>query len=287
MLRTVLVCALLGAVVGACGSDDDDGVTRVVATTSILGDVVTQLVGDANVDVDVLMPAGVDPHDFAPSARQVAAMRDADLLVVNGLGFEAGVEDAIEAAASDGVEVVTATDAVEAAGLVIDDDPHVFTDPERMQAVAEAVADALGVSSERYVEQLEALDAEIEDALRRVPEERRVLVTNHDVFAYFADHFGFEVLGVVIPGGSTLAEASAADLADLAANVEDAGVPAVFADTSSPRDLADALAREVGADIEVVELYSESLGEEGSGADTYIGMMRTNAERIAEALAPP
>ncbi|MFP5255386.1 MAG: metal ABC transporter solute-binding protein, Zn/Mn family, partial [Acidimicrobiia bacterium] len=91
-------------------------------------------------------------------------------------------------------------------------------------------------------------------------------------------------LGVIIPGGSTLAEPSAADLTDLAAAIERAGVPALFAETSSPARLAEALAGE-GADVEVVELFTESLGEAGSGADTYLGMVRTNAQRIADALA--
>ena len=108
-------------------------------------------------------------------------------------------------------------------------------------------------------------------------------MTNHDVFGYFADRYGFEVLGAVIPGGSTLAEPSASDLADLAALMVARHVPAVFADASSPARLAEALAAE-GADVTVVELYTESLGPAGSAGDTYIGMMRTNAERIAAAL---
>jgi zinc/manganese transport system substrate-binding protein len=123
----------------------------------------------------------------------------------------------------------------------------------------------------------------VEQLLAAVPPERRVLVTNHDVFGYFAERYGFEVLGAVIPAGSTLAEPSAHDLDDLATLIEQAGVPAVFADTSAPSRLADALAGE-GTDVEVVELYSESLGEPGSEGATYIGMVRTNARRIADAL---
>jgi len=100
---------------------------------------------------------------------------------------------------------------------------------------------------------------------------------------YFADRYDFEVLGAVVPGGSTLAEPSAADLAGLAALIEARAVPAIFADTSSPSRVVAALAAESGG-VEVVRLYSESLGSAGSGADTYVGMVRTNAERIAAAL---
>jgi zinc/manganese transport system substrate-binding protein len=220
----------------------------------------------------------------------VAALRDADALVVNGLGFEAGLLDAIEAAADEGVRVISAADVVEGS-----DDPHLFTDPVRMRQAAALIADslvdeipALDTPSYRdrvdgYLAELEALDADIEAVLADIPAERRVLITNHEVLGYFADRYGFEVLGAIIPGGSTLAEPGAADLDALVQDIDEHAVPAIFADTSSPGRLADALAAE-GANVTVVELYSESLGEEGSAGDTYIGMLRTNAERIAAAL---
>jgi zinc/manganese transport system substrate-binding protein len=135
-----------------------------------------------------------------------------------------------------------------------------------------------------YVASLRALDREVAAPLAAVPEARRKLVTNHDVFGYFADRYGFEVVGAVVPSFTTQAQPSPADLADLAAAVRRADVPAVFADTSSPARLADALADEAGGDVRVVELYSESLGPPGSPGDTYTGMLRTNARRIAQAL---
>ncbi len=230
-------------------------------------------------------------------------MRAADALVVNGLGFEGGLVDGIDAAASDGVPLITATDAVEPLPFAGGDehdgegdlDPHLFNDPRRMHAAVgdiaerlEAAVPALRTSSfrdrvGRYLGDLEALDVELEATLAAVPPERRVLVTNHDVFGYFADRYGFEVLGVVIPGGSTLAEPSPASLAALVDQLEARDVTAVFADTSSPTRLAAALAGE-GRDVEVVELYSESLGEPGTDGDTYVGMMRSNVRRIVEAL---
>jgi zinc/manganese transport system substrate-binding protein len=135
------------------------------------------------------------------------------------------------------------------------------------------------------VTELESLDAEVEAVLAAVPAEQRKLVTNHDVFAYFADRYGFTVVGTVIPAVTTQAEPGAGELDELAATIEAEGVPAVFADTSSPESLAETLAAEVG-DIEVVQLYSESLGEPGSDGDTYLAMVRTNARRIAAALGP-
>jgi len=299
-MRTVLVLAFSAATLSACGGDDSftppDNDPNIVVTSNILGDVVGNLVGE-DAEVQVLMPPNADPHDFAASAQQGAAMREADALVVNGLGFEEGLLDTIEAAEADGVLVITATDAIEPlpfGGEEGTDDPHLFTDPVRMRQAAALIAEelvaelrflatpAFHARVDAYLSALDALDAEVEALLAPIPEERRLLVTNHEVFGYFADRYGFEVLGALVPGGGTLAEPSAADLADLAVLIEEREVPAVFADTSSPTRLADALAAE-GADVEVVELHSESLGAE-LGAATYIGMVRTNAERIAAAL---
>jgi len=320
-MRTVLVRLVVAVVmlaVAACGADRGAaaGEGRIVVTTSILGDVVAAIVGDA-AEVDVIMGPGADPHDFAPSAQQAAAIRDADLLVVNGEGFEASLEDTIEAAEADGVSVVAATDGVdlvafderaphgaevgpgtseEPADDHATDDPHFFTDPVLMAQAVEYLADELATEVpglagsafddrvERYLTELDELHAEVEAAFSAIPPDRRVLVTNHEVLGYLADRYGFELLGAVIPGGTTLAEPSAAGLQALSDVIRDARVPAIFAETSSPARLAEALAAE-GTDVEVVELYTESLGEPGSDGATYLGMVRTNAARIAAALA--
>ena len=174
-------------------------------------------------------------------------------------------------------------------------DPHFFTDPARMALAAEAVADflidtvegvdaaALRSNADAYIAELEAVDTEVAQTLEGLSEDQRVLVTNHEVFGYFADRYDFEVVGTVIPGGSTVDTASAQALAELAETIEDEGVPAIFADTSSSDELAQTLADEVG-DIEVVELFSESLGDENSDGATYVQMMRANADRISAAL---
>lgn len=330
----ILACVLLAVAASACGGDDDgtavaDDRPKVVVTTTILGDVVSRMVGD-HAEVQVLMPPGADPHDLQISARQAAEVREADALVVNGGGFEAGYLDALAAAEADGVPTYAAIDAVEAltfedgAGHGHDEDeedghdeeeeghdegeeedghegidPHFFTDPDRMADAAEGIAaflaqevpelgtEAVQGEAAAVVEDLRALATDVEEVLAPIPDERRVLITNHEVFGYFADRYGFEVVGTVIPGGGTGAEPSARDLAALARIIEAEGVPAIFADVSSPRSLADALAREAGGEgtVEVVSLFSESLGEEGSGGATYDEMLRTNAERIVDALA--
>jgi zinc/manganese transport system substrate-binding protein len=297
----VVAVPLLALALVACG--DDDGAAgasgdrpRVVVTTNVLGDVVSELVGD-EATVEVIMPPGAAPHEFQASAEQVAAMRDADVLVTNGAGFEEGLTETIEAAEQDGVPTFAAIDAVDTLELEGDGgtDPHFFTDPARMAAAAQGIVDFLadevpGLDNPAFTRQagatidaLHALDAEVERTLSVVPGNQRTLVTNHEVFGYFADRYGFDVVGAVIPAGTTQAEPSAEQLDELAHTIEEQHVPAIFVETSSPTRLADALADEVG-DVDVVELFSESLGDEGSGGETYAAMMRTNAERIAGGL---
>jgi len=290
-VATLAVVTLGAAACSGDGTTSADDRASVVVTTSVLGDVVQHLVGD-DVRTSVVMPAGADPHDFAPSARQVEEMRDAEVLVVNGLDQEESLRDTIEAAEAGGTAVIHATDGVD---RLLGTDPHFFTDPVRMRQAAAHLADALaehvaGLDTPAYrarvgayLRELDALDDEVSSILSTLPTERRTLVTYHGVFAYFADRYGFTVLGTVVPGGSPLAEASAAELADLAARMEQQGVTAVFTDHSSPDRLARTLAAE-GTDIEVVELFTESLGPEGSEATTYLDLVRTNARRIADAL---
>ena len=174
-------------------------------------------------------------------------------------------------------------------------DPHFFTDPVRMSSAVQGIVDflaeqvgsldtdALDASADEYIAQLAAVDAEVTSLVDTVDEDKRVLVTSHEVFAYFADSYGFEVVGVIIPGGSTTDAASAGELAALAKTIEAEGIPAIFSDTSSSDELSKTLASEVG-DIVIVELYTESLGPADSDGATYLAMVRTNAERIAAAL---
>lgn len=302
---SVFLVTLLG--MASCG-DDSGGATGgeavVAVTTTVLGDVVDRLVGD-QAEVVTVMPRGASPHDFQASARQAAQLADADLIVVNGGAFEEGLLSVVSAAEGDGVPVVAALDVLPADGgadangeedeHAHEGDAHFFTDPLLMAEVVEGIADALvervpaieegqlRADAEALVSELEALHAEIEGILDAVPEDRRVLVTDHDVFSSFADRYGFEVVATVIPSGSTSDGVSGGALAELADTLARNGVAAVFTEQTASADLAETLAAEVG-DVEVVALYAETLGPVDSEAGTYDGMMRVNAARIAAAL---
>ncbi|WP_336643474.1 zinc ABC transporter substrate-binding protein AztC [Microbacterium sp. MMO-113] len=293
-----VLAALTSAALTACAPPAD---TRpvVVVTTNILGDVVGELVGD-QARVVTLMKPNADPHSFEISAQEAATLRDADLLVSNGLGLEEGLQQHLDAAVAAEVPSFVAGDAIDvldyrdgdAAGMP---DSHFWTDPARMIDVVDALEPALaaldGVDADTltadvadYREELTALDDEMTSAFARIPDDRRALVTNHHVFGYLADRFDFEVVGAVIPGGTTLAAPSASDLADLVGAVEETGVPAVFAESSSPDRLVQALAEEADVHVAVIELFTESLTAEDGGAPDYLTMMRVNTERIASGL---
>ncbi len=303
MTRRIAVAALAVAaavtLLSACGSSGEAERAHIVVTTNILGDVVENIAGD-EAEVTTLMKPDADPHSFEISAREAAQMGSADLLVSNGLGLEEGLQQHLDRAMDEGVRAVVAGEHIQALAYSSGDsdgapDPHFWTDPARMVAVVDAVeralvevegidADAVHRNAEDYRAALATLDAEMTTAFAAIPADGRALVTNHHVFGYLAERFGFRVVGAVVPSGTTLAAPSAADLRDLADAITQAGVSAIFAESSQPDRLVRVLASEVGIDVEVVELYSESLSAPGGAADTYLTMMRTNTERIAESL---
>ena len=319
---TVLFAALAATcllLVPGCGSDSSsDEKPLIVVTTNILGDVVSKAVGDV-FNVETIMPPGADPHVFQASAKQVDKMMQADLLVVNGANFEEGLLDVVEAAKLDGVKIFEAMSAVDPLAEQEDNhddhddhaghddhddheghdhggvDPHFFTDPGRMAQAVEQLSEFLVLNfpevdekdlvsnMTNYSKKLEDLDNEVMQTLSSISADSRVLITNHQVFAYFAESYEFEILGTIIPTASTLSNTSAKDLVDLAEKMKDEGVKAIFVDNSSSDALANALAGELDG-VEVVNLFSESLGPEDSAGSTYIDMVRTNSELIAGAL---
>jgi zinc/manganese transport system substrate-binding protein len=277
--------ALLIALLAACGGRQAAGPTDllVISTTSIWGDVTANVVGGA-ARVEVLMPAGTDPHEFQPSARHTALLEEADLVIANGLGLEGNLVDLIEGTDTEVLEVGPALDPLPIGGGF---DPHVWLDPVRVAEAVELIAGRLpgveGARADSYREQLLATHQQVESLLADVPAERRLLVTDHHFLGYLADRYGLEVVGTVIPGTSTLAEPSPGELAELAQLMRESEVPAIFVDAAEPIPLAEAVAEEAG-DVEVVTLFIESLGPLGSGAETYLGLLLTNAQRIADAL---
>jgi zinc/manganese transport system substrate-binding protein len=162
-----------------------------------------------------------------------------------------------------------------------------------VDAIVDAVGDHIpGIDGERieqnannYREELRQLSELMTERFAAIPVERRKLVTNHHVLGYLAARYGFTVIGAVVPSGTTLASPSSSDLESLAGAVRDAGVPAIFVDSSHPDRLARVLADEAGVDVDVVSLYSESLDEPGTPGATYLDMMRTNTEAIVTGLA--
>lgn len=305
--RTLVPCLLFALASTSCGETGrpEAAGLSVVATTTILGDVVANIVGE-DATVDVLTPIGADPHDFQASAAQVAGINEADLVVANGLGLEESLEDVLDAAAGDGVKVLEVGPRLDpipfgfqAVGGETDpnehisDDPHVWFDPQRMAEAARLIAASLSEidpdtdwmsRAESYASELVRADEEIAATLSSIAEADRRLVTNHDSMGYFADHYGFRVLGAVIPSGSTMGTPSSGELADLIEIMRREHVRVIFVETTRPAALAETLADELGEDVDVVSLYTGSLGEPGSGADTLIGMLETNAARISDAL---
>jgi zinc/manganese transport system substrate-binding protein len=283
------VAVLAGAaIVTGCGKGSAakplsaaDRDPTIVVTYSVLGSLVEELVGD-EADVTVLMPGGVDPHEWQPSAKDVEALGSADLVVVNGLHLEESLAGALDGI---GAPVFTATDHVDLRTLGTGDDPHIWTDPLAMKAVVVALANdleatlGLDIRTRAAVleERLVALDVELRDTLAAVPSDERKLVTGHESLGYFADRYGFELVGAVVPSSSSQAEASAGELAELKELIEREDVSVVFTEIGAPSRAAEAIAAEAGATV--VELPSHTLPGDGS----YFTFIRNLAAAVASA----
>ena len=288
----------------------------ILATTTIWADITQNVACEGLAEVVSILPPLADPHDFEPSMSDRARLDEADLVVANGLGLEEALEDTLASVEADGTPVFTAGDhmttlafdAETSGGRDEEDDhgseddhgdgsedPHVWLDPLRVAAAVAKLADALihqadldadrVIScSDAYLADLEALHGDISATLDRVPSARRMLVTNHDSLGYFADRYGFEVVGTIIPAASTLAEPSPAGLEELAHLIEETGVPVIFAEELGHGSREAAALADRLEDVSVENLYTGALGPAGSGAESYLAMMRHNAETIAAAL---
>ena len=292
-----LLALVIGALlVTACGSAQasPEHVT-VIATTPILGDIAGQVARCAGGTSATLMPNGVDPHDFSPSARQIAQLEDADLVVANGLGLESGMARALASARADGADVLEIGPLVQPIPLAgsTAPDPHIWFSLPRMATAATLIGsalaqrtgdDAYATCGTQVADTITAAHADVAAALSSVPEGRRILVTDHDALGYLAAEYGYRIAGSVVPSSTTLAEPSSADIAALADEVRHLGVSAIFANTALPDALAQAVAAEAGRDVRVVPLAVETLGPPGSSTGTYLGMVTADARAIAGAL---
>jgi len=298
VLRVLFATVVL--VAGCAGGSNPPSDHEIVVTTNILGDVVRNIAGDT-ADVRVLMKPNADPHSFGVSAQEAAGIMTADLIVYNGLGLEESLARHIDSAAGNGVPALAVGEHVDPIQYESGDsqgrpDPHFWTDPQRMLAGVDAIVDALrehvpdidgepiAANADEYREELRKLCDWMAERFAAIPVERRKLVTNHHVLGYLAERYDFTVVGAVVPSGTTLASPSPSDLDSLAGAIRGAGVPAIFVDSSHPERLARVLADEAGVDVDVVELYSESLDEPGTPGATYLDMMRTNTDAIVAGL---
>jgi len=281
----------------------------VVATFSILGDLVRSVGGDG-VELTLLVGPGQDAHTFQPSPADGAKLARADLVFENGLGFEGWLEELYRASGSRARRVVV-TEGIaaqkggpahaegeaeaEAGHSNGELDPHVWQDVRLASHMAGRIGEALAqadpasaalyrANAERYQQELRTLDAWVVDQVQSLPEARRTLVTNHDSLGYFASRYGFTILGTAIPGVSTEAsEPAAADLVKLIGRIKSAQVPAIFVENVANPKLMERIAREAGVAV-APPLYTDALGPPGSPVDSYPKMVRHNVSTIVGAL---
>ena len=290
-----LLWVLPALLLAGCGSESGaggDGV-RVVATTTQLADFVAR-VGGERVEVEGILPADADPHDYEPRPSDAASLAEADVVFRSGGEVDEWLDGLLESAGGDAAQV-TLIDSVETIPGDGEADPHWWQDPRNAARAVEAIRSALadadpggrGAYARRasgYTRALRRLDADIERCMGRIPPAQRKLVTTHDALGYLAERYGIEVIGSVIPSLSTQAQPSAKDVADLVDQIEAEGVKAVFPEATVSQDLERAISREAGVEVGG-ELWTDSLGPEGSGADTYVGAMRANASSLARGMS--
>jgi len=297
---------LTGCVSSPAGSAVPIGerTVRVTTTTNFITDTVSRIGGD-RVQVTGLMGTGVDPHLYRASADDVRLLREADVVLYGGLNLEGRMADLL-ADIAEQRPTRAVTDGIPRESLLApptanyEYDPHVWFDVTLWKHVARTVADTLGeldpehaevyaANLESYLAELTSLDAEVTERIATIPPERRLLVTSHDAFAYFGRRYGMDVAG--IQGISTAAEATTADIERIAQLVAERRVPAVFVETSVPRQTIEALvaaAARRGAAVTVgEELYTDAAGPPGTPEGTYIGMLRHNVDAIVAGLAGP
>jgi zinc/manganese transport system substrate-binding protein len=293
----LLMLVLVGSL--SCQSSANGSGKHIVVTYSVLGSIVKELVGD-KATVTVSIPNGLDPHEYEPSAKAIEAINKADLVVENGLGLEGGMEKTLQAAKNSGVKFFTASDYItvrhvgSGEGIPSGDpdqvigaaDPHLWMDPIAMKNVVSNLTFVLmkdlnlDVSSQALdlESRLDNLNTGVAAILAAIPQEDRKLVTGHESMGYFAQRYGFKLVGVIIPSLSTQAYVSAADLAALKKAIEDNHVKAIFTELgTSPAD-AKTIGDETG--VKVVELTTHVLPSDGS----YFTFMTNIASVIANAL---
>lgn len=283
---------------GACGSEDNGGggdKVQVVTSLALFKDMIDNVAGD-RAEVTALVPGDADPHTYEPIPSQVAKVADADLVLINGLGLEATLEDLINNNVGDGVPVVEMTHGLATLAEEHEGEghsheggnPHLWLNVQNAIGYVERIRDALievdpdGAETYRanataYLDQLEALDAEVEAAIQSIPPEHRKLVTSHDAFPYLADRYGLEVVGVVIKSPGR--EPSAGEIADLTDQISSQGVPTVFKEPEYSATILEQAAAAAGAEVRTLLSHAFT-----NDARSYVELMRYNAQQLVEGL---
>lgn len=297
--RPLLPAVLLVAValaLAACGSDSSSSTTgsgdgpKVVATTTIAGDLVRNVGGD-RAQVTTILPVNADPHDYEPRPSDAQAVSDADLIVRSGGEVDDWLGDVVTSAGADAAQLDLIDDVRtrKGEGGV---DPHWWQNPQNAIAAVEATRAALvkadpdgaatyDANAKAYTEQLTAMDTATAACMDDIPASQRKLVTNHDAFGYFADRYDIDLVGTVIPSLSTQSQASAGEVTDLVKTIKAEGVKTIYAENTVNPKLEQAIADRAGAKVGP-QLWSDSLGPKGSTGATYLDMLRFNAGTLAD-----
>jgi len=314
-IQTLIILITLLSFLVACGNTNSSTQTdavhetstkklNVVATTGQVADAVNNIGGD-KINFTGMFGPGVDPHLYVPTEGDVTLLGEADVIFYNGLHLEAQMTRVLNQMAVKGVTVIAIGEALPQDKLLTWDDnyphdPHVWNDPLLWSVGVEAIRDTLmnvdsdnadyyQQNAEAYLTEIADTHAYIEEQMKRIPEDQRVLVTAHDAFGYLANAYGFEVHG--LQGISTESEASTADVQELAQFIVDRQIPAIFVESSvSSRNIeaVQAAVSAQGFDVEIGgELFSDALGNPGTPEGTYIGMLHHNIDTIASALGDP
>jgi zinc/manganese transport system substrate-binding protein len=296
----IALVLLLGAACGDSRATEQGAVggrIPVVTTTTQLTNFV-QVVGGNHVDVYGILKANVDAHDYEASPGDIARLASARVIVKNGVGLEAWFDPTIRNAESKAVIVEAAS------GIAIrhgkgdragDDDPHIWQDPGNAKVMVHNIAVALiavdpdhradyEANEMAYAGELDRLDREIAGQIGGLTNKK--LVTNHGAFGYHVDRYGLDFVGSIIPSFDSQAELSAQDISNVVRLIRDAGVKAVFSESSLPPKTAEAIGRDAGVTVVAGDdaLYGDSLGPAGSDGDTYLKMLRHNTREVVDHL---
>jgi ABC-type Zn uptake system ZnuABC Zn-binding protein ZnuA len=324
-LVIVLLCLALSPTVGCGGSSSsgsgsdseskaaDSSRLTVIAAESFLADITKNVAGD-KMEVESLVPAGADPHGFELTPADAARVARCDVLVLNGTGLEAFLEDTMDSIGGDSMVIeasagLSSRVAREGEEVAAEDaesehedgdhqhdegDPHYWLDPILVVKYVENIRDGLcaadptnaaayQANAAAYITSLGELDVWIKEKVAEIPPAERLLVTNHESLGYFADRYGFKVIGTIMPSVSADSSPSAQQLAQLIAAIREAEVKAIFLETGSNSQLAEQVASETGVRV-VVDLYTHSLTDSDGPAPTYIDMMKADTTAIVDAL---